>query len=147
LSAGKGILKDEPDASSQRASVVVTLGSMSVRPTHAPRRPGLAGTVALYTAARLALLAVVAGALVLAGVPLVVAVLVGLIVALPLSMVLFRGLRARLDAALAEAGERRAGERAALRARLRGDDREDGGDGAADGSDDQPEREADGRGH
>jgi hypothetical protein len=110
---------------------------MSVRPSETPRRSGLARAVVLYTAARLALLAVIAGALVLAGVPLVVAGLVGLVVALPLSMVLFRGLRARLDTALAEAGERRAAERAALRARLRGD-------AAADGSDDQPEREADG---
>src|SRR5688572_15672292 len=112
---------------------------MSVRPSETPRRSGLAWAVVLYTAARLALLAVVAGVLVLAGVPFIIAVLVGLVVALPLSMVLFRGLRARLDTALAEARERRAVERAALRARLRGD-------GSADdsvvGSDDQPEPEA-----
>jgi len=116
---------------------------MSVRPSEAPRRSGLAGAVVRYTAARLALLAVVVGVLVLAGVPFVIAVLVGLIVALPLSMVLFRGLRARLDAELAETRERRAAERAALRARLRGDDGE-GRDDAADESDHQPEREADG---
>jgi hypothetical protein len=137
---GKGILKDEPDeiAAGVRRR---TLGGMSVRPSEAPRRSGLAGAVVLYTLARLALLAVVAGVLVLAGVPFVIAVLVGLVMALPLSMVLFRGLRARLDAALAEARERRAAERAALRARLRGDGCVDG---SADGSDDQPEREADG---
>src|SRR5688572_22301701 len=97
--------------------------------------PPLAGALALYTLARLALVGVVAGLLVLAGVPLVIAVLVGLIVALPLAMVLFRPLRARLDSALAA----RAAERAALRARLRGEqtaDRPDRSDGAR-------EREAD----
>ena len=90
-------------------------------PTPTGRQPGLAATVGLYTAARLALVALVASLLLLAGVPLVIALLVALIVALPLSMVLFRGLRARLDEALAIARERRAREREALRARLRGD--------------------------
>jgi Protein of unknown function (DUF4229) len=87
--------------------------------------PGLAPTVLLYVAARFGLVAVVAGLLVVAGVPLLVAILVGLIVALPLSMVLFRGLRGRLDAALAGAVERRSAERAALRERLRGSDEPD----------------------
>jgi hypothetical protein len=90
-------------------------------PSSAPTRPGLAATVALYTLARIGLVAAVAAVLVLFGVPLVVAVLVGLIVALPLSMVAFRGLRARLDEALAAAQARRSAEREALRARLRGD--------------------------
>ena len=85
------------------------------------RPPGLAATIWLYTLVRIAMVALVAGLLVLAGVPLLIAVLAGLIVALPLSMVLFRGLRARLDEALAQARERRSGERAALRGRLRGD--------------------------
>ena len=71
-------------------------------PAATERRPGLAATVGLYTLARLGLVAVVTALLLVAGVPLVIAVLVGLIVALPLSMVLFRGLRGRLDAALAE---------------------------------------------
>jgi Protein of unknown function (DUF4229) len=84
--------------------------------------PGLAATIWLYTLARFGLVAAVAGVLLLAGVPLLIAVLVGLIVALPLSMVLFRGLRGRLDAALAEVRERRSAERAALRGRLRGDE-------------------------
>jgi hypothetical protein len=91
-------------------------------PTPTERQPGLAATVALYTAARVALVAFVTAVLLLAGVPLVLALLVALIVALPLSMVLFRGLRARLDAALAATRERRAREREALRARLRGDE-------------------------
>lgn len=79
--------------------------------------PRLAGTLTLYSLARAGLVAVVAGLLLLAGVPLVIAVLVALVVALPLSMLLFRGLRARLDAALAA----RAEQRAQLRARLRGE--------------------------
>lgn len=85
-------------------------------------RPGLLSTVLRYALARVAVVAVVAGLLLLAGVPLTIAVLVGLIVALPLSMVLFRGLRSRLDAALAEARRRRSDERAALRRRLRGEE-------------------------
>lgn len=95
---------------------------MTSPPPSTDGRPGLAATIALYTLARLGLLAVIAVLLLLAGVPLVIALLVALIVALPLSMVLFRGLRGRLDAALAAAGERRAREREALRAKLRGDD-------------------------
>jgi UPF0716 family protein affecting phage T7 exclusion len=84
--------------------------------------PGLPAVVGLYALARLALVAAIAGLLILAGTPGLVAVLVGLVVALPLSMFVFRGLRTRLDAALAEAGSRRAAERAALRAGLRGDE-------------------------
>ncbi len=90
-------------------------------PTPTERQPGLAATVALYTVARLALVAFVTAVLLLAGVPLVIALLVALIVALPLSMVLFRGVRARLDGAVAAARDRRAREREALRAGLRGD--------------------------
>jgi hypothetical protein len=91
--------------------------------------PGLAAAIWLYALARLGLVALVAGLLVLAGVPFLVALLVGLIVALPLSMVLFRGLRGQLDGALARARERRSTERDALRRRLRGDEPP-----AADGS-------------
>jgi hypothetical protein len=83
--------------------------------------PGLAATIGLYVLARIGLVGVVAGVLVLAGVPLLISLLVGLIVALPLSMVLFRGLRGRLDGALAQVHERRSAERAALRGQLRGD--------------------------
>ncbi len=91
-------------------------------PSPTSREPGLAVTVLLYTLARLGLVAVVAGLLVIAGVPILLAVLIGLIVALPLSMVLFKGLRVRLDAAIAVSGSRRSAEREALRARLRGED-------------------------
>jgi hypothetical protein len=65
---------------------------------------------------------VVAGLLVLAGVPLVLAILIGVVAALPLSMLLLRGLRKRMDAGVAAVQERRTAQREVLRARLRGDD-------------------------
>ena len=89
-----------------------------------------------YTLARLCIVAVVAGLLVLAGVPLVLAVLIGVVAALPLSMLLLRGLRKRMDAGVAVVRERRAAQREVLRARLRGDD-------LPARSDDGAEREAD----
>jgi hypothetical protein len=112
------------------------------RVTRPPEGPGVAAVLALYSLARLGLVALVAGLLLLAGTPLVIALLVALVVALPMSMLLFRGLRSRLDEALASARARRGAERAALRARLRGDAPEDPGGVASDG---RPEREADGR--
>ena len=90
-------------------------------PSTATGTPGVASVLALYGLARLGLVAVIAGVLLLAGTPLVISLLVALIVALPLSMLLFRGLRARLDTALAIARARRAEQRDALRAGLRGD--------------------------
>jgi hypothetical protein len=114
-------------------------------------QPGLAATIGLYTAARVALVALVTALLLLAGVPFVIALLVALIVALPLSMVLFRGLRVRLDSALAVARERRAREREALRARLRGDLTQPAADGnataAGESSDEPADGEADRRQH
>jgi len=110
-------------------------------PTPTAGQPGLAATVALYTGARVALVAVVTALLLLAGVPLLLALLIGLIVALPLSMVLFRGLRSRLDGALSVVRERRAQEREALRSRLRGDVPVDAGPPVA--SDEPADREAD----
>jgi hypothetical protein len=124
-----------------------TLGTMSApagpdRDTRPSEGPGIAAVFALYSLARLGLVALVAGLLLLAGTPLVIALLVALVVALPLSMLLFRGLRSRLDEALASARARRGVERAALRARLRGD-----GSGDLEetvGSGDRPQREAEG---
>lgn len=84
--------------------------------------PGLVGPLLAYSAARLAIVAVVAGLMVVAGVPLLLSALIGVVAALPLSMVLLRGLRGRLDASMAVVRERRAAEREVLRARLRGDD-------------------------
>ena len=91
-------------------------------PSKTPR-PGstLTRDIALYSAARLALLAVLALLLALAGVPLLVAVLLALVVALPLSMVLFGSLRARVNAGMAAAGARRRSERDLLRNQLRGE--------------------------
>lgn len=103
--------------------------------------PSFVGTLVAYTLARLCLVAAVAGLLVLAGVPLVLAVLIGLVAALPLSMLLLRGLRKRLDASLAVVRERRAAQREVLRARLRGDDlvaSEEGADREADAGEHRP---------
>jgi uncharacterized protein DUF4229 len=99
--------------------------------------PSLVGPLLAYTLARLGLVAAVAGLLVLAGVPLILAVLVGVVAALPLSMLLLRGLRKRMDAGVTAARERRAAQRAVLRARLRGDDLPDAGSG------ERAERQAD----
>jgi hypothetical protein len=86
-----------------------------------PTGTALARDVALYSAARLALVAVLALLLVLAGVPLLVSILLALVVALPLSMVLLRSLRVRVSAGLAAAGARRRAERDRLRSQLRGE--------------------------
>jgi Protein of unknown function (DUF4229) len=86
-----------------------------------PAERGVLGVLLLYGLARLGLIALVAGLLLLAGTPLLIATLVALIVALPLSMLVFRGLRSRLDEALAAARARRSAQRAALLAGLRGD--------------------------
>ena len=129
----------------------------------APADSGIAGALVLYGLARLGLLALIAGLLLLAGTPLLIALLVALVVALPLSMVLFRGLRARLDSALAVSRARRGAQRAALREGLRGDPepqgspeepherhvRREGPDESAarrTDSGDRPERQPDGRG-
>ena len=91
------------------------------RSPEAPAQPSLAAVVTLYALARIGLLALVAGLLVIAGTPLLIAALIALVVALPLSMLVFRGLRARMEVGLAAARERRAAQRTTLRAGLRGD--------------------------
>ena len=110
--------------------------------------PSFVGPLLAYTLARLCLVAAVAGLLVLAGVPLLLAVLIGVIAALPLSMLLLRGLRGQVDAGLTAARERRAAQREVLRARLRGDDLPDlpdlpAADVPADRSGERLERQAD----
>jgi Flp pilus assembly protein TadB len=92
-----------------------------VAPQNPPRRPALARDVALYSAARLALVVVTAVLLLLAGVPLLVALLLAVVVALPLSVLLLGSLRARVNAGLAVVGERRRAERERLRHQLRGE--------------------------
>lgn len=86
-------------------------------------RSTLIRDVALYSAARLALVLVIAELLVLAGVPLLVAVLLAMVVALPLSMLLLGSLRSRVNAGLAVVGDRRRAERERLRRQLRGEER------------------------
>ncbi|MGH3815991.1 MAG: DUF4229 domain-containing protein [Pseudonocardiaceae bacterium] len=90
-------------------------------PQNPPTGSALARDVALYSAARLGLVAVMASLLMLAGVPLLVSILFALVVALPLSMVLLRSLRVRVTTGLAVAGARRRSERDRLRDQLRGD--------------------------
>jgi Flp pilus assembly protein TadB len=92
-----------------------------VAPQTPPTGSTLARDVALYTVARLAMIAAVALILVLAGVPLLVSILLALVVALPLSIVLLGSLRARVNTGLAVVGERRRAERDRLRRQLRGD--------------------------
>ena len=99
----------------------------------------LVGTLVAYTLARLAIVVAVAGLLVLAGVPLLLALLIGVVAALPLSMLLLRGLRKRMDAGVAAVQERRTAQREVLRARLRGDEVQD----EDVRSDEGAEREAD----
>jgi Flp pilus assembly protein TadB len=99
--------------------------------TNEPARPAqpqgaLTRDLTLYTVARLGLLAVVAGVLVVAHVPLLVALVVAVVVAMPLSLVVFRGLRARVTAGLAERGAARRAERDRLRAQLRGEEPTEG---------------------
>ncbi|ATL70924.1 DUF4229 domain-containing protein [Nocardia terpenica] len=88
----------------------------------------LARNLAIYTLARLVLVAAVAAViLVLARVlkvdlPLIVALLFALVVALPLSLVLFKRLRARVNEDIAAVDEKRRTDKAQLRARLRGEE-------------------------
>jgi len=84
--------------------------------------------VAIYTIARLALVAALAAAIFfgarLLGIrefPIVVALLFALIIALPLGIWLLAPLRRRATAAIAEVDERRRRDREDLQARLRGD--------------------------
>jgi hypothetical protein len=90
-------------------------------PQTAPTGSALVRDVVLYTAARLAIVAITALLLVLAGVPLLVSVLLALVVAVPLSMLLLGALRARVNAGLAAQTARRRAERDRLRRQLRGD--------------------------
>ena len=76
----------------------------------------------LYVLARLGLVAVVTGALMLFTVPLLPALAVGVVVALPASLFLFKGLRQRVAVGLNERQAKRQAEREKLRAELRGDE-------------------------
>ncbi|MET8774426.1 DUF4229 domain-containing protein [Nocardia sp. NPDC050713] len=93
-------------------------------------RPGrrLAVNLALYTLARLALVAAITALIWLAAdlisveIPIVVAALFALIIAMPLSLTLFKKLRAKVNEDIAVVDEKRRRDKAQLRARLRGED-------------------------
>jgi hypothetical protein len=78
--------------------------------------------VALYTLARVVLVAVLATVLAVVKVPLLVAIAVALVAGFPLSLLLFRGLNQRVTAGLVERNRTKDDERKRLRAQLRGDD-------------------------
>ena len=82
---------------------------------------GLALAIVGYVAARVVLVAIITGVLMLVGLPLLLALIVALIVALPLSLLLFRPLRARLNREIEVATAARRAQRERLRAELRGD--------------------------
>jgi membrane protein implicated in regulation of membrane protease activity len=88
--------------------------------------------VAMYTLARLALVAILAAVIYAAGhllgledFPLVVAVLFAIVIALPLGIWLFAPLRRRATASIAAVDERRRRDREQLQARLRGEKPDD----------------------
>ncbi|WP_029369612.1 DUF4229 domain-containing protein [Mycolicibacterium brisbanense] len=89
----------------------------------------LVADVLVYVAARLVLVAVLAGVIFAGGhllgvreFPIVVALLFALVIALPLGIWLFRPLRERATASIAALDERRRADREQLQARLRGED-------------------------
>jgi len=87
----------------------------------------LARNLALYTVARLALVAVIAVVIVVVArllkvdIPGVVAVLFALIVAMPLSLLLFKRMRSRVNQDIAAVDEKRRTDKAQLRSRMRGE--------------------------
>jgi len=87
-----------------------------------PVADNLKRDLALYTAARLGLVAVVTAVLMLFEVPLLVALAVAIVVGFPLGLLVFRGLNRRVTAALAARGAARDTERTRLRAQLRGEE-------------------------
>ena len=89
------------------------------------QRAHLGRDLALYTVARLALVAVVTVLLRLFDVPLLVSLIIALVVGFPLGILLFRGLNNRVTAALAERGASKHAERERLLAELRGEDVDD----------------------
>ncbi|WP_019932600.1 DUF4229 domain-containing protein [Nocardia sp. BMG111209] len=88
----------------------------------------LARNLALYTVARLLLVAAIAaliegvGRLLKVDVPLIVALLFAVLVALPVSMVAFKRLRTNVNESITAVDEKRRTDKAQLRARLRGEE-------------------------
>ncbi|MEV6767790.1 DUF4229 domain-containing protein [Nocardia sp. NPDC051030] len=98
----------------------------ATRPEGAGRR--LARSLALYTIARLVLVAVLAAiiigvaALVKVDVPLIVALLFALLIAMPSSLFLFKKLRTQVNRDIAAVDQKRRSDREQLMKRLQGDD-------------------------
>ncbi|EGD55351.1 DUF4229 domain-containing protein [Gordonia neofelifaecis] len=88
----------------------------------------LIGAVALYTLARLALVVVIAGVIMLGAkvvgvdVPVLVAAVFGVLIALPLGMVVFKSLRLKVNEQIVQVDAQRSAQRSDLQARLRGED-------------------------
>jgi hypothetical protein len=97
----------------------------------------LAFDLVMFTVARIALVAVLAGLIYVLGravgvdVPILVAAFFAVIIALPLGMVLFRGLRDRVNVGIATVDAGRKAQRENLNSRLRGDGRPGSGGGAS----------------
>jgi hypothetical protein len=83
--------------------------------------PHLGRDLALYSLARVGLIAAVTGLLVLVRVPFLVSLAVAVIAGFPLGLLLFRGLNRQVTAGLAERGAAKYAERQRLRAELRGE--------------------------
>lgn len=87
----------------------------------------LVRSLAAYTAARLALVVVLAAVILYApkivgvDVPLIVAAIFAVLIAMPASLFLFTGLRKRVNADIADVDEQRRQARASLESRLRGE--------------------------
>jgi hypothetical protein len=81
--------------------------------------------LALYSLARVALVAAVTVLLVIFDVPLLVAIAIALVVGFPLGLLLFRNLNNRVTAGLADRGAAKHAERERLRAQLRGEESDD----------------------
>jgi hypothetical protein len=109
---------DEPET-----AVAATPGAGPEQPTGETSEvtPNLARDIALYTAARFGLVAVVAVLLMLAQVPVLVAIAVSVVVVMPLSLLVFGKLRRRVAVGMAERTRDRRERREQLRAQLRGD--------------------------
>lgn len=84
-------------------------------------KPNLARDIALYTVARLGMVAAVTALLVQTTVPLLVALAVAVVVVMPLSLLVFGKLRRRVAVGMAERTAERRARREELRAQLRGD--------------------------
>ncbi|MGV9665821.1 DUF4229 domain-containing protein [Nocardia niigatensis] len=96
------------------------------RPAGAGRR--LARSLALYTVARLGLVAAITAiiigvaAAVKVSIPLIVALLFGLLIAMPVSLLLFRNLRKQVNKDIAAVDAKRRQDRDQLMSRLQGKD-------------------------